>query len=98
MLKILEKVFGSKRQKDVEALYPIVDEINEFVEEFKSLSDDELRGKTAEFRGRIAERIAEDQTRLDELNARLKEDIESDERDAIYEEIVDRETSIYSAT
>jgi preprotein translocase subunit SecA len=98
MLKLLEKFFGSKREKDVEALYPIVDEINEFSEEYRSLSDDELRGKTAEFRGRINEQIAEEQERLDELNERLKEDIEAEERDQILEEIVDLETTIYEQT
>jgi preprotein translocase subunit SecA len=98
MLKLLEKFFGSKREKDVEALYPIVDEINEYFEEYQSLSDEELQGKTAEFRERIREQIAEDQERLDELNERLKEDIESDERDQIQEEIVDLENSIYETT
>lgn len=98
MLKLLEKLFGSKRQKDVDGLYPIVDEINEYYEQYQSLSDEELQGKTAEFRVRISERIAEDQTRLDELNARLKEDIDAEERDTIHEEIADLEKSIYETT
>jgi preprotein translocase subunit SecA len=98
MLKLLEKLFGSKRDKDVDELYPIVDEINEHYEQYQSLTDEELQGKTAEFRQRISDRISEDQTRLDELNERLKEDIDADERDAIYEEIADLEKSIYETT
>jgi len=98
MLKILEKFLGSKRRKDVEALYPIVDEINELYEQYQPLSDDELRGKTEEFRGRIREAIAGEQARLDELNARLKEDVDSDEREEIYEEIDELERAIYEIT
>ncbi|HVZ40017.1 MAG TPA: preprotein translocase subunit SecA [Candidatus Kapabacteria bacterium] len=98
MLKMLEKFFGSKRRKDVEALYPIVDDINELFEEYRSLSDDGLRGKTEEFRNRIRERVAEDQARLDELTEQLKEDIESEERDAILDEITDLEQAIYDGT
>ncbi|MBC8144964.1 MAG: preprotein translocase subunit SecA, partial [bacterium] len=98
MLKILEKVFGAKRQKDVEALYPVVAEINEWFDEYQALSDDELRAKTDEFRGRIKDRIAEDQDRLDELHERLKEDVEAVERDAIFNEIADLESAIYQTT
>ncbi|MDB5036225.1 MAG: preprotein translocase subunit SecA [Chlorobi bacterium] len=98
MLKVLEKFFGSKRQKDVEDLRPMVDEINELFEEYQSLSDEELQGKTVEFRARIEERIAEDKAHVDELNARLKEDIDSVERDEIYEELDQLERSIYEAT
>ena len=98
MIKVLEKLFGSKRQKDVEMLYPIVDEINEYFESYESLSDDELRAKTDEFRARIAERIADDEARIAELNTRLTEnDVEAQERDDIYEEIADLEQAIYVA-
>jgi preprotein translocase subunit SecA len=98
MLKVLEKIFGSKRLKDVEQLYPLVDEINEAFAELQSLTDEELQGKTVEFRARISERVAEDQTRLDELSVRLKEDIDSDERDEIHEEMADLEKAIHDAT
>ncbi len=98
MLKFLEKLFGSKREKDVNELWPLVDDINEYFEQYQSISDDELRGKTAEFRERLSERIAEDQARLDELNARLKEVEDAVERDEIYEEVTDLEKSIYDTT
>ena len=55
MLKAIEKLFGSKKEKDVRDLSPLVDEINEIYEEYQSLSEEELKGKTAEFRAIIAE-------------------------------------------
>lgn len=51
----LTSIFGSKNEREIRALQPFVDEINEFYAEFSSLSDDELKGKTGEFRKRLAE-------------------------------------------
>ncbi|HWY40738.1 MAG TPA: preprotein translocase subunit SecA [Chthoniobacterales bacterium] len=44
---ILKKIFGSKNQRELRRLAPVVRRINEFDEQFKSLSDDDLRAKTA---------------------------------------------------
>ena len=44
---ILKKILGSKNQREIKRLQPIVRSINAFDEQFKSLSDDELRAKTA---------------------------------------------------
>jgi hypothetical protein len=51
---LLKKFFGSKHDRDVARVAPIVDEINAACESFRALSDEELRGRTAEFRARIA--------------------------------------------
>ena len=50
----LKSVFGSKHDRDVRRVAPLVDEINRFAEEYKSLTDEGLREKTAEFRQRLA--------------------------------------------
>ena len=44
---ILKKILGSKNQRELKRLRPIVQRMNEFDEQFKGLSDDELRAKTA---------------------------------------------------
>ncbi len=86
MLKYLEKIFGSKKEKDVEQLLPIVDEINEIYETLHDLSDDELRAKTTEFRARIHEVTGALLEEESELRERLKEDVPHEER----EQILDR--------
>ena len=54
MLKwFLKKVLGSKNQREVKRLWPTVAKINQFEESYRSLSDDQLRAKTAEFRERL---------------------------------------------
>ncbi len=49
------KVFGSANDRRIKGLRPRVEAINALEEEMRSLSDDALKGKTAEFRAQIAE-------------------------------------------
>ncbi|HEU5247327.1 MAG TPA: DEAD/DEAH box helicase, partial [Candidatus Udaeobacter sp.] len=51
---ILKKILGSKNQRELRRLSPIVRRINELDEQFKSLSDDELRAKTAAWKEEIS--------------------------------------------
>ena len=53
MKNFLSKLFGSKSDKDIKDIKPIVDEINDYYDEFDSLSDNDLKAKTEEFRERI---------------------------------------------
>jgi preprotein translocase subunit SecA len=55
---LLGKVFGTKNEREVKRLQPRVAAINALEAEMQKLSDDELRGKTAEFRARIQERLS----------------------------------------
>src|SRR5436190_10452813 len=51
--KVLTAIFGSKHERDVKKMLPIVAQINALEPEISVLTDDELRGKTIEFRGRL---------------------------------------------
>ena len=51
---LIKKILGSKNQREVKRLRPIVARINELDEQFKSLSDDDLRAKTAAWKARLA--------------------------------------------
>src|SRR2546430_5990423 len=66
---ILKKILGSKNTRELKRLAPIVRRINEFDEQFKSLSDDELRGKTAAWKEEFAKlpQVEDRWTRLDEI-------------------------------
>ncbi len=57
--KILKTIFGSKHEKDRKRLLPYVEEINQYFEEYESLSDDEVKAKTNEFREIIKEQTKE---------------------------------------
>src|SRR5438270_12215232 len=51
---ILKKILGSKNQREVRRMAPIVRQINELEKTFQSFSDDELRGLTASWKEDLA--------------------------------------------
>ena len=53
MVKILEKIFGTKNDRELKRLYQIVEEINSLESKIASLSDIQLKAKTEEFKGRL---------------------------------------------
>ncbi|MDW8344706.1 MAG: preprotein translocase subunit SecA [Verrucomicrobiae bacterium] len=52
---ILQKILGSKNQRELRRLWPIVRRINEIEQQYQRLSDAELRAKTDEFKKRLAD-------------------------------------------
>jgi preprotein translocase subunit SecA len=89
MLGFISKMFGgSKSEKDVKKITPIVAEINKHFESYSSLSNDELRGKTQEFRNRIAEYLKEvnDEIAAKKAEADNQPDLELHQKEAIYDE------------
>ncbi|MDI6767704.1 MAG: preprotein translocase subunit SecA [Bacteroidota bacterium] len=89
MFKVLSKIFPSKSEKDIKRILPIVDEINQYFEEYKKLSDDQLKAKTVEFRERIKEEIKEYEEEVINLKEQLKTDtnLTLEERTDIYTHI-----------
>ncbi len=55
--KVLAKVFGTKSEKDLKAIMPIVDLIRKEYQQLTALSDDELRGKTFQIKSYISEQL-----------------------------------------
>src|SRR5437667_7255113 len=51
--KVLTAIFGSKHERDVKRMLPTVYQMNSLEPEISKLSDDQLREKTVEFRGRL---------------------------------------------
>lgn len=94
MFKFLKKIFPSKHEKDVKELLPLVDEINSFYEEYKNLTDDELRAKTAEFKQIITDNTKELEDKITELRSKLTNDLEHEERKQIYDEIEQTEKEL----
>lgn len=51
---LLKKLFGSKNEREIKRLLKTVSTVNAFEEKMVALSDEQLRGKTAEFKERLA--------------------------------------------
>jgi len=50
---LVKKVFGSKNERELKKLEPVVDKINSLEPEFEALTDEQLQAKTDEFRQRL---------------------------------------------
>ncbi len=53
----IAKVFGTSNDRAIKRILPVLKQVNDLEPAIKALSDDELRGKTAEFRQRVADAI-----------------------------------------
>jgi len=71
---LVSKIFGSKHDRDIKRVQPIVDQINQAYEQFENLSDDELKGKTQDFKDRIESATKEVVTELKELYEAIHSD------------------------
>ena len=69
---IMKKVFGTKQDRDLKLLKPIVDKINSLEEQMKKLSDEELKAQTPKFKKMISEGVGLDEI-LPEAFATVRE-------------------------
>ena len=54
-MNIIEKMFGTHSQRELKRIMPIVDKIDSLRPSMQALSDEELRGKTREYKKRLEE-------------------------------------------
>lgn len=73
MLGFISKLFGSKSERDVKSIQPLVEKIKSEFAKLENLSNDELRGKTIYFKEKIAEGLAS----IDEQIQAIKADIDA---------------------
>jgi preprotein translocase subunit SecA len=76
--RLLAKVFGTQHERDIKKLAPRVERINALEPAMQALSDEALRGKTVEFRARIAKALEG-----------VPEDDRKAARDAVLDEILE---------
>ena len=50
---LIQKIFGTHSENELKRIYPIVDQIEALDSQMQALSDEELRGKTKEFKQRL---------------------------------------------
>lgn len=83
---LLAGIFGNKSQNDLKQIYPIVDQIKSTYETIDQLSHDELRARTARMRQDLRDHVAEEQSQIAELKAKV-DDAELSERETLWEQI-----------
>ncbi|MBQ2258695.1 MAG: DEAD/DEAH box helicase, partial [Spirochaetales bacterium] len=53
-MKLFDKVFGTHSQRELKRIMPLVDKIESLRPQMQALTDEQLRGKTIEFKSRLA--------------------------------------------
>src|SRR3990172_9831212 len=81
--KLLSAVFGSRHDRELKRIKPILAEIEVHGERLRSVNDDELRAQTQKLRGIIAERTQALSTQIAELKERKRTAAEASERESI---------------
>jgi preprotein translocase subunit SecA len=90
MIGFLSKIFGgNKSDKDVKRILPLVEKINSAFDQYQSLTHDQLRNKTHEFRRRIKEHLQDVDAQIAAKKAEAEADADAalQSREAIYDEI-----------
>ncbi len=88
MLGILNKLFGSKSDRDIKTIQPLVEKTKEEYAKLADLSNDELRQKTVDFKARIATFLADIDKEIADVRSKADaEDLPINEKTAIYDEL-----------
>lgn len=90
MLQFISKVFGGKKsEKDIKNILHYVDEINGYFRSYASLSNDELRNKTNEFKSRIKQYTSPVENEIAGLKQKAEElpFTEIMQKDELYQQI-----------
>ena len=96
MLDFLKKLFGTKSEKDIKNLESKVEEINSIYSSLASVSDNELRAKSAALKISIKESVKEQNTKIDEIKTKIsaEPDMDVNEKESLYKEIDEIEKEI----
>ncbi|MBD1385760.1 preprotein translocase subunit SecA [Mucilaginibacter rigui] len=89
MLDFFSKLFGSKSERDVKAILPIVEKVKAAYAKLDQLSNDELRAKTIEFKETIAAGLAGIDSEIQAIKDRTENelDIEVSEKVTLYTQL-----------
>lgn len=89
MFSFFKKLIGTKSEKDIREVDPILNKIHQVYPSVEKLTNDELRSKTDGFREKIRKATEEKETIIKSLKERIENEpeIDMDEKEKIYEEI-----------
>jgi preprotein translocase subunit SecA len=85
---VVTKIFGSKSERDLKTITPYVPLINEAYAKLQSISDDELRNQTSQFKARIAEYLSDIDAEIASLKAQTAaEGMDMLAKDSVFQQI-----------
>ncbi len=96
MLTFLKKFFGTKSEKDIKIIQPIVSQILEIYPTLKNLSNDELRLKVDVLKQKIQDSVKSEQAEIDAIKARVEKeyDLDVETKEELYKQVDEIEKNI----
>ena len=80
---VFKKIFGTKADRDMKAIRPVLDKVLAAYKVIDPLSDDELRDRCQALKDKIREAIAADEKRIAEIKEELERDIPLDQKEKL---------------
>ncbi|HEY1025024.1 MAG TPA: preprotein translocase subunit SecA [Sphingobacteriaceae bacterium] len=88
MLGFLSKLFGSKSERDIKQIQPIVEQIKAEYAKLSSITNDELRQKTLDFKSRIQAFLAGIDSQINDLKTQAEaDDLDMSRKTDLYEQV-----------
>ena len=98
IFNIVTKLFGSKYDKDIKSIKPIVQQIHEESKKLVSITNDELREKTTALKTKIEESICSEKKEVADLKSKAENEEDKDKKEEFYNKIDEIEKSIVDKT
>ena len=100
MLSFLKKLLGTKSDKDIREISPLLDKVHEVYPSIEKLSNDQLRQKTVEFKAKILAATTEKEKAINNLKEQIESDneMDMDDKEKIYVQIDNLENESYQVT
>src|ERR1700741_4076985 len=96
MLGFLKKLLGTKSEKDIKEIQPIVDKVNAIYQTLSSLSNDQLRQRTLDMKKKIKDAYKTEDEKINSIKKRVEAEVEMDidTKEDLYKQIDDIEKEI----
>ena len=99
LLNIISKLFGNKYDKDVKEITPIIEKINFEFSKLSTLTNDDLRDKTSDFKNQITDFTINEKQEIEELKKEANlATTPTDEKEGLYKNIDSLEELIITKT
>ncbi|MEZ4825879.1 MAG: preprotein translocase subunit SecA [Bacteroidia bacterium] len=95
MFNLFKSIFPTKKERDVKQMAPVVARINEEYNKLRSLSDDQLRAKTLEFKERISDHTRDIRSQIESTRNAAIHEPAIDQKDRLFREVDELKKSLY---
>ena len=80
-------MLGTKQDRDLKQYQILVLEVNKYFEEYQSISNDELRSKTLDFRQRVKEYLSDIDAEITAINQQAIDAEDFNEKENLFKEV-----------